>query len=96
MVAIVVIREILITGLRGIVEAQGTKFPADWFGKLKTVLQCAVLIGVLLIQTFIQQDWWKASIPTFEIIATALLYTMLAATLGSAIQYGIRAFRLLK
>ena len=40
MVTVVVCRELIVTGLRGIVEATGQKFGADWFGKLKMVLQC--------------------------------------------------------
>src|SRR5262249_27743102 len=49
MVVVVVGRELAVTGIRGMVEATGQKFGADWFGKLKMGLQCAVLIGVLLI-----------------------------------------------
>src|SRR3954468_12774242 len=43
MVTVVVGRELLITGIRGMVEATGAKFAADWFGKLKTILQFAVI-----------------------------------------------------
>src|SRR6187200_1627574 len=50
MVTVIVGRELVVTGIRGMVEATGKKFGADWFGKLKMGLQCAVLIGVLLIQ----------------------------------------------
>ena len=49
MVRVVGCRELWVTGIRGMVEAAGKKFGADWFGKLKMGLQCAVLIGVLLI-----------------------------------------------
>src|SRR5262245_3477390 len=49
MVTVVVGRELLITGIRGIMEAQGVKFGADWLGKLKMVLQCAVLIATLAV-----------------------------------------------
>src|SRR5262249_62382554 len=55
MVVVVVGRELAVTGIRGMVEATGQKFGADWFGKLKMGLQCAVLIGVLLI------EWWRAA-----------------------------------
>src|SRR5262245_50211330 len=48
MVTVVVCRELLVTGVRGMVEAAGKKFGADWFGKLKMGLQCAVLMGVFL------------------------------------------------
>ena len=51
MVTAVIGRELLITGLRGIVEATGQKFGADWFGKLKTILQSAAIIGMLSLQS---------------------------------------------
>src|SRR5215471_19197860 len=38
MVTVVVVRELLVTGIRGMVEATGKKFGADWFGKLKMAL----------------------------------------------------------
>src|SRR4029453_4140572 len=55
MVTVVVVRELLVTGIRGMVEASGKKFGAAWFGKLKMGLQCAVLIGIFLIQ------WWRSA-----------------------------------
>src|SRR5580704_13655356 len=38
MVTVVIGRELLITGVRGIMEGQGIKFGADWLGKIKMVL----------------------------------------------------------
>jgi CDP-diacylglycerol--glycerol-3-phosphate 3-phosphatidyltransferase len=96
MVTLVVSREIVVTGIRGIVEATGKKFGADWFGKLKMGLQCAVLIGVLLIQ------WWKAAgfsgegLRVLEPVQLVLLWAMLAATLGSGLQYLVKAAKLLR
>jgi len=95
MVAVVVVREVLITGLRGMVEAAGKKFGADWFGKLKTVLQCAVLIGVLLLKTLKANDRLTAVVPWLEWVQLGLVWAMLLATVGSAVQYGIRAVKLL-
>jgi len=94
MVAVVVIREILITALRGLVEAAGQKFPADWFGKLKTVLQCAVLIGV-----FLQLSLTANELPGgdgIRLVTLVLLGLMLLATVGSAVQYVLRAITLLR
>jgi CDP-diacylglycerol--glycerol-3-phosphate 3-phosphatidyltransferase len=96
MVTVVVCRELLVTGLRGMVEATGKKFGADWFGKLKMGLQCAVIIGVLLIQ------WGKAAgfsagvMGVLEPTQAVLLWAMLAATVGSGAQYVVKAVRLLK
>jgi CDP-diacylglycerol--glycerol-3-phosphate 3-phosphatidyltransferase len=95
MVTVVVCRELIVTGLRGIVEATGRKFGADWFGKLKMGLQCAVLIGVLLIQ------WWRAAefspavLDVLDRVQAVLLWAMLLATIGSGLQYCVKAARLL-
>ncbi len=96
MVTVVVCRELLVTGLRGVVEATGAKFGADWFGKLKTVLQCAVLIGVLLLQTLKERGWAAAALPMLERVQFVLLYAMLAATVGSMANYFAKAARLLR
>ncbi len=94
-VAVIVVREILITGLRGIVEAAGKKFGADWSGKLKTVLQCAVLIGVLLLKTLQVNDWLTVALPTLDWVITGLLWVTLFTTVGSGCQYFVRAAKLL-
>lgn len=94
MVTVVICRELLITGIRGMVEATGQKFGADWFGKLKTVLQCAVIIGVLLLQTL--RSWGETSVVmSLEPVQSVLLWAMLAATVGSAVQYLVKAIRML-
>jgi CDP-diacylglycerol--glycerol-3-phosphate 3-phosphatidyltransferase len=95
MVVVVVGRELLVTGVRGMVEATGKKFGADWFGKLKMGLQCAVVIGVLLIQ-------WLETLQSADVLAVlrpvqwVLLWAMLAATVGSGVQYVVKAVRLLR
>lgn len=91
MVTVIVGREILITGVRGIVEAAGKKFGADWFGKLKTALQCAAIIGVLLLQAIGPSEY-----PALEKVYLVLLYAMLAATIGSGVQYLVKAARLMR
>jgi len=96
LVTVIIGRELLITGLRGIVEATGQKFGADWFGKLKTVLQCAVIIAVLTLQTLRQYGWFEPALPTLAWVYWILLGLMLVATVGSAVQYTVKAVRLLK
>lgn len=46
-VVVVITREFMVTGIRGVVEAQGRPFPADRLGKLKLVTQ-AVAVGAFL------------------------------------------------
>lgn len=95
MVTVVVAREVLITGVRGIVEAAGKAFAADWFGKLKMGLQCAVIIGVLLVQSLKGSDAAAAWVPWLEVGLTLLLYGTLAATVGSGLQYLAKAAKLI-
>jgi len=93
---VIISRELLITGLRGIVESSGKKFGADWFGKLKTILQCATLIGVLLLLTLRPQPWATDLMRILDPVQWVLLYTMLLATIGSGIQYTVKAATLLR
>lgn len=83
MVTLVVARELLVTGLRSFFESRATGFGADWFGKVKMVLQCAALIAILL--SLARGDsalvGWQA----------AITYAMLAATGLSGLQYVVRA-----
>jgi CDP-diacylglycerol---glycerol-3-phosphate 3-phosphatidyltransferase len=95
-VTVVIGRELLITGLRGMIEATGKSFGADWFGKLKTVLQCIVLITVLLLLELRLHASFAAVISALEWIYFVLLYAMLTTTVGSAILYGIKAVRMLR
>ena len=104
MVTVVVCRELVVTGIRGMVEATGKKFGADWFGKLKMGLQCAVLIGVLLIRWL--DSLGRAggvsppspivdALALLEPVQLVLLWAMLVATVGSGLQYIVKAAKLL-
>jgi len=95
MVAVVVGRELLVTGVRGMVEASGKKFGADWFGKLKTVLQCAAVAGVLAVLT-LRVSALTGLADALAPVKAALVYAMLAATVGSLVQYAVKAWRLLR
>jgi CDP-diacylglycerol--glycerol-3-phosphate 3-phosphatidyltransferase len=95
MVAVVIGRELLITGVRGYVESLGKKFGADWFGKLKTILQCLWLVAVLLFLSIAQQAPESALIGPVEMLHYGLLYAMLAATVLSGLQYIGKAYKLL-
>jgi CDP-diacylglycerol--glycerol-3-phosphate 3-phosphatidyltransferase len=96
MVTVVIGRELLVTGIRGYVEALGKKFGADWFGKLKMILQCVVLIAILVVMTLRTQEWAKDLINPLEVVQTVVIYAMLAATIGSGVQYCMKAARLVR
>lgn len=96
MVTVVVCRELLVTGIRGMVEAAGKKFGADWFGKLKMGLQCAVLIGVFLLGWLRTMEGTSDLLKVLNPIQLLLVWSMLAATIGSGVQYVVKAARLLR
>lgn len=88
MATVVVARELIITGLRGFMENMGAKFGADWLGKIKMVLQCAALFAI----------FWALQAPQawVTVVQDVLIYSMLAATALSGLQYLWRAFALLR
>jgi CDP-diacylglycerol--glycerol-3-phosphate 3-phosphatidyltransferase len=51
MVTAIVVRELLIQGLRSLLEGQGQPFGAKMAGKLKTTIQCCSISAVLLALT---------------------------------------------
>jgi CDP-diacylglycerol---glycerol-3-phosphate 3-phosphatidyltransferase len=93
MVTAVISRELIVTGLRGIVESSGRQFPADWFGKVKMVLQCVVLIGILLQQSLLGMESGYAA--TLGPWVVGLIWATMIATLGSMVQYLWRAWMLM-
>jgi CDP-diacylglycerol---glycerol-3-phosphate 3-phosphatidyltransferase len=80
-----------------IVESAGHVFPADWFGKVKMVLQCVSLIGILLLQAFrVQQlSYFTVDIVAFEKIVLMTLWLTVLVTIVSMLQYLWRAIRLM-
>ncbi len=111
MVTVVVGRELIITGLRGFMENRGAKFGADWLGKIKMGLQCAVLIALFIILaiyarynytammdgTPLPPNWLTESpiVYALLVIRDGLIWTMLTATAFSGLQYIWRALTLL-
>ena len=48
MVLVVLGREIIITGLRGIASSEGIVIPASYLGKFKTIFQIVAILGLLM------------------------------------------------
>jgi len=90
MTAIVVGREMFVTGLRSFLEQQGKDFSATWSGKLKMILQCAALTMSLLTfdQYFRTTGWLQGR--------DLLLWSAVALTFYSGAIYAVRGFQLLK
>lgn len=89
MVAVLLSRELVVTGLRGMAEASGVAFGADRWGKLKTLLQCgwvAAVLGRLAVGDQSAAGWWGQAV---------LLWAMLGLTVGSGLNYTLKAARAL-
>ena len=89
MVTAIVIRELLIQGLRSHLEGQGQAFGARTAGKLKTVVQCLSITAILLGLTRTDLAWW---VP----VRDGLTWLAVFLTLYSGIGYVVNALPSLK
>ncbi|VAV83452.1 CDP-diacylglycerol--glycerol-3-phosphate 3-phosphatidyltransferase [hydrothermal vent metagenome] len=85
MVALIVSREIAITGLRTVAVMSKVVIPASTLGKAKTVFQIAALIALILHYPFFGID--------FHALGILLLWLALIATLYSGMDYLLKFFR---
>jgi CDP-diacylglycerol--glycerol-3-phosphate 3-phosphatidyltransferase len=83
MVAIIVGREIMVTGLRAIAAAEGEIIAADELGKYKMALQCIALQGLLIHYT-----WWHID---FFAAGMLVLWLSMVISIWSGIDYFIQA-----
>lgn len=92
MVVLILFREMLVTGLRSLAESRGIAFSAVLSGKVKMVLQSAVIpIVLLLVGNFDPRDHeWSA------ITRDVLVWSMVVVTVISGLPYVFRARLLLK
>ncbi|QDU72097.1 CDP-diacylglycerol--glycerol-3-phosphate 3-phosphatidyltransferase [Mucisphaera calidilacus] len=88
MLAILLVRELLVTGLRGLVESSGHDFSAVASGKLKMILQSVAIPWAILGMAI---DPAAASHTWFFLTRDILLHATALATLASGIPYVINA-----
>ena len=82
MVTAIVVRELLIQGLRSLLEGKGQAFGARTAGKLKTVVQCCSISAVLLVL------WLGASSPpSLAWVRDTLTWLAVALTIYSGLVY---------
>jgi len=92
-VVLVLAREFLVTGLRGYVESVGGEFPADTFGKIKMIIQCCAVGGILFMEAFPWSEVWK---DFWSPVVHLLVWGTLFTTLGSGLTYVMRTVRILR
>lgn len=89
MVAVIVIRELLVTGLRGLIEQRGEDFSASLAGKVKMVLQCIAAPVCLAAAAYAQE---AAALPNWAILSRDIVvWVMILATLASGALYVVAA-----
>ncbi len=84
-VALIIGREIAVTGLRAIAVESGVVIDASLLGKYKTVLQMVCLVPLIIHYRFFGID--------FHTIGVILLAAALVATVWSGLDYFIRFFK---
>ncbi len=103
MVALVLLRELVVTALRAAVEAQGKNFSAVPIGKWKMILQCITVGGLILYAT--GKTWAHSEVPFLNVlpndqpywsVCQALVWATLIVTVLSLIPYASRARTLLR
>ncbi|HVS19553.1 MAG TPA: CDP-diacylglycerol--glycerol-3-phosphate 3-phosphatidyltransferase [Planctomycetota bacterium] len=92
-VVAILAREFLVTAIRGYVEQLGREFPADWFGKVKMLLQCFAIGIVMGLAAF---DWPASLARLLEQAAHLCVWATLVTTLGSGLSYVAKTARILR
>lgn len=90
MAVVVVGRELLVTALRSFLEGEGADFSARASGKLKMVLQCAAVTVCLVALSLATIPPWLAQ------LVGVTLYSSVAITLYSGLEYVFRAISLMR
>ena len=88
MAALIIGREIAVTGLRAVVSREGVIISASRLGKYKTVFQIVSVIALLVHYKFLGID--------FHIVGTAFLWIALVFTLWSGVDYFVRFLKKVK
>ncbi len=89
MVTTIVIRELLIQGLRSHLEGRGQAFGAKTAGKLKTLVQCLSISAILLVLAFKLGESWQH-------VRDVLTWLAVGLTIYSGLGYVVLAFPALK
>ncbi len=90
MAVVLIGREFLITGIRGLAESKGIDFRADWAGKIKMAVQC-IAVGAIIVDVI-----YFGKVPWVHLTRDLAIWVTLGVTVLSALNYIVRARRLIK
>jgi CDP-diacylglycerol--glycerol-3-phosphate 3-phosphatidyltransferase len=85
MVAVILARELLVTGFRGEAESMGVSFASNWFGKWKMILQSITIPTVI----FFAITFKTGDDGTLSVVARWFCYALVYVTVGVTILSGL-------
>jgi CDP-diacylglycerol--glycerol-3-phosphate 3-phosphatidyltransferase len=85
MVAVIVVRELLIQGIRSLIEGKGEPFGAKMAGKLKTTFQCLAIAAILLCLSLKPEGTWL-------VVRDVLTWSAVGLTVYSGLGYLVAAY----
>jgi CDP-diacylglycerol---glycerol-3-phosphate 3-phosphatidyltransferase len=91
MATVIVLREIAVTGLRGIASQSGLVVPAQELGKYKMIFQIFALTGLLLHYTYPVP--FTSAVVDFHAAGMRFLWIALVVSVWSAVDYYVRVLR---
>jgi CDP-diacylglycerol---glycerol-3-phosphate 3-phosphatidyltransferase len=80
MVVVILLRELLVTGLRSFVESRGVAFPADWSGKIKMFVQSFCVGACVFVGTQADPPAWQVHARDWSTYATVVLTVLSSLT----------------
>ena len=87
-VAVLVAREFMVTGLRAVAAVEGMVMAAEELGKYKMALQAIAIQGLLINYTYFHVDFFA--------FGMFVLWISLVVSLWSGVDYYIKVFRALR
>lgn len=90
MAVVLIAREFLITGIRGLAESRGIDFRADWAGKVKMVTQSVAICAIIVDLATIGRTPW------IHLTRDISIWVTLIVTVLSMTTYIVRARRLIR
>ncbi|MCP3903732.1 MAG: hypothetical protein GY715_08870 [Planctomycetes bacterium] len=89
MVVVILARELLVTGVRGVVESSGVKFGSMWSGKAKMILQSITVPCIIFVTANFRPDLHAWAMWACHV----LVYATLLVTVWSGLPYitGLRS-----
>jgi phosphatidylglycerophosphate synthase len=77
---VILLRELLVTGLRSYIESRGIPFPADWSGKLKMFIQSFCVGCCVYVSTRVEPYGWQVFLRDASTWATVVLTVLSSIT----------------